>query len=203
MPSERKYTVMILASLYQAIYGELWSFHHHKTSYNWNLLCHQWEWNCQLAWACGKNEGWKFVQHFGTSCLRPWYSQVLMMMKRHNQWLPVLITLIDLLICGATNSPAIAGSCKSSTRGTFLFRSSLPAWISESHNQVSFLQNVVSGILIESGDGVVMVVGLKPWLWVRKGVPYCYQLWFNMNSLSPKIKIIKITCLLYYARFWS
>ena len=51
---------------------------------------------------------------------------------------------------------------------------------------------MVSGILIEREDGIVMVLGLKPWLWAWRGVMYFYQLSFNIKSMSPKIKIILI-----------
>lgn len=48
----------------------------------------------------------------------------------------------------------------------------------ESQNHITkfFSQNVGSGILMESEDGVVIIQALKLRLWVRKVVIYCYRL---------------------------
>ena len=45
------------------------------------------------------------------------------MVLRHTQWLPVLIICTNSLIAGATSVPAIAGSCRPSTKGNFVFSS--------------------------------------------------------------------------------
>lgn len=123
-----------------------------------------------------KNEGWKFVQLFGTNCHKTLILPGLQ---------PVVVMHTQVITCGnyldkftdLFSHQLSSNSHQQEENKNCCFLGVAGPHESQNHIiRFFFLQNVVSSILMESEDGVVIVQAFKLWLWVRKVVMYCYRL---------------------------